>query len=175
MKTFRDTAGQEWTIALTIGAAKRLRDLAGIDLLALDAGDPPLATRLTTDVILAVDALFVAIKPQADALGVTDEQFGERLGGTAAKDGLAALFEEMADFYQSLGRGDLARGITTQRTIMLQATERAEKALERATPAILKATADRQTADLESAIAGATSGNSPPRPALTPDPSPSAN
>jgi len=40
-----------------------------------ETGDPPLLTRLGTDVILLCDVIFASVKPQADQHGVSDEQF----------------------------------------------------------------------------------------------------
>ena len=80
MKTFTDSAGRTWTVSLTIDAAKRVKGLLDVNLLELEAGDPPLLTKLGTDVILLCDVIFALVKPQADAAGVSDEQFGAALG-----------------------------------------------------------------------------------------------
>ncbi|MBU0717313.1 MAG: hypothetical protein KJ749_03615, partial [Planctomycetes bacterium] len=58
-----------------------VKGLLDVNLLELEAGDPPLLTRLGTDVILLCDVIFALVKPQADTSGVTDEQFGAALGG----------------------------------------------------------------------------------------------
>jgi hypothetical protein len=83
MRSFRDNENRQWNVALTIGALKRVKAEIDVDLLLLDVGDPPLGARLSTDMALVCDVLFVLVKPQADALSppVTDVQFGEGLGG----------------------------------------------------------------------------------------------
>ena len=102
MKTFTDNAGRAWTLALTIGAAKRVKSLLGVNLLELEAGDPPLLTRRGTDVILLCDAIFALVKPQADAAGVTDEQFAAAMGGDAILATCqTAFYEELVDFSAS--------------------------------------------------------------------------
>ena len=111
MKTFTDTAGRTWTIALTIDAAKRVKGLLDVNLLELEAGDPPLLTKLGTDVILLCDVIFALVKPQADQQGVTDEQFGAALGGEAILAAQTALYEELVHFFRGLGRNDLAKAV----------------------------------------------------------------
>ena len=75
MKAFTDSAGKTWTVCMTIDSVKRVRDLLNVNLVEPEAGDPPLLTRLGTDEILLCDVVFCLIKPQADVLGVTDEDF----------------------------------------------------------------------------------------------------
>jgi hypothetical protein len=119
MKQFLDSAGRAWTISLTIDCVKRVRSLLGadVDLLKIDAGDPPLMTRLT-EIELLCDVIFAAIKPQADAAGITDKQFGESLGGDAIKAAQDAFYAELVDFFRKLGRRDLAKAVETQSQII---------------------------------------------------------
>jgi len=118
MKTFTDTSGREWTIALTIDAAKRVRDLLSVNLLQLEAGEPPLLTRLGTDVILLCDVIFALVKPQADAASMTDEEFGAALGGEAILAAQTAFYEELVLFFRSLGRRDLAKAVEAQQRMI---------------------------------------------------------
>ncbi|MCC7409958.1 MAG: hypothetical protein IT442_17965 [Phycisphaeraceae bacterium] len=135
MKTFTDSAGRTWTIALTIDAAKRVKGLLGVNLLELDAGEPasggPLLTRLGTDVILLCDVIYALVKPQADAAGVTDEQFAAALGGDAILAAQTAFYEELVDFFRKLGRTDLARAIDAQRRMIDLAVQRIETRIEK--------------------------------------------
>ena len=132
MKTFNDSAGRTWTISLTLNAAKRVNSLLGVNLLDLDGRtDPkpqeggedrptelPLLTRLGTDIILLCDVIFAIIKPQADAAGVSDEEFGAALGGEVIFAAQTAFYEELVDFFRQLGRSDLARAIDAQRRMI---------------------------------------------------------
>jgi len=131
MKTFTDTAGRTWTIALTIDAAKRVKGLLDVNLLELESGDPPLLTRLGTDVILLCDVIFALIKPQADTAGVTDEQFGAALGGEAILAAQTALYEELVHFFRGLGRSDLAKAVEAQRRMIDMAVARIETRIDK--------------------------------------------
>ena len=157
MKTFADNAGRTWTISLTIDAAKRVKSLLGVNLLELDAGEPPLLTRLGTDVILLCDVIFALVKPQADAAGVADEQFGAALGGDAILAAQTALYEELVGFFRGLGRTDLAKAVDAQRRMIDLAVRRIETRIDRL--------------DLEAAVEstlGESSTNSPGSSALIP-------
>jgi hypothetical protein len=157
MKTFTDTAGRTWTIALTIDAAKRVKSLLDVNLLELEAGDPPLLTRLGTDVILLCDVIFALVKPQADAAGVSDQEFAAALGGDVVLAAQTAFYEELVDFFRKLGRGDLAKAVDAQRRMIDLAVARIETRIDKL--------------DLEAAVEstlGEPSTSSPPSSESTP-------
>ena len=118
MRTFTDNAGRTWTLSLSFGAVKRVRGLLDVNLLELDKGEPPLLTRLGTDPILLVDVIFAVIKPQADGLGVTDEQWAESMGGEAMLAAQKAFYGEVADFTRSQGRPDMAKAALAQHALI---------------------------------------------------------
>ena len=131
MKTFTDTAGRTWTLALTIDAAKRVKSLLDVNLLELEAGDPPLLTRLGTNVILLCDVIFALVKPQADAAGVSDQEFAAALGGDVVLAAQTAFYEELVDFFRKLGRTDLAKAVDAQRRMIDLAVRRIETRLDK--------------------------------------------
>jgi len=159
MKTFTDSTGKTWTLSLTIDAAKRVKGLLGVNLLDLTAGEPPLLTRLGTDVILLCDVLYCMVKPQADTAGVTDEQFGSALGGEAILAAQTAFYEELVDFFRKAGRGEVARAVETQRRLIDLTVQRIETRIEQM---------DIETM-LDAAL-GRPSTNWPASPESTPDP-----
>lgn len=117
--TFTDTAGRTWLVDLTIGAARRVKNLLGVNLLDPAGGDPPLITRLHTDLELLFDVIFVTVKPQADALKLTDEQFAEAMGGDAAYSAYRAFMGgALVDFFRELKRPDVARMIERNREFL---------------------------------------------------------
>lgn len=97
MRTFKDTAGRDWTISINVATVKRLRDVLQVDLMDVIEGD--LLRRLYSDPILLVDVVYVLVKPQADELGVTDEQFGAAMGGDSIEFATKAMVEEIVDFF----------------------------------------------------------------------------
>ncbi len=164
MKTFTDTAGRTWTVALTIDAAKRVKSLLDVNLLELEAGDPPLLTRLGTDVILLCDVIFALVKPQADAAGVSDQEFAAALGGDAILAAQTAFYEELADFFRKLGRGDLAKAVDAQRRMIDLAVARIETRIDKLD---LEAAIETYLPDRQTTL-GEPSTSSPPSSASTP-------
>ncbi len=159
MRTFTDNAGRTWTIAVTVDAIKRVEGLiAGVNLAKLMVGDPPLLTRLETDIVLLCDVIFALVKPQADQLGVTDEEFGRALGGDAIRLAHDAFWEELIDFFRQLRRTDTARAIKKQISLVEATVAAIEQQVE--------------TLDVEQVIAtalGGSAGNWPASPASSPD------
>jgi len=159
MRTFTDNANRTWTLNLTIDAVKRVRALLDVNLLELDAGDPPLLTQLGTDVILLCDCIFAMVKPQADAANVSDEQFAAALGGDAILAAQTAFYEELVDFFRRAGRVDLAKAIGVQQRMIDLAVRQIETRIE--------------NLDLEAALEttfGRASTNLPPSPVSIRDP-----
>ena len=135
MKTFTDTAGRTWTLAVTVDAVRRVRDLVGVNLARIveprEPGGPvPLLTDLEDDILLLVDVLFALVKPQADSQSVTDEEFGRALGGEALAAAHEAFWGELADFFRCLKRPAEARAIEKQAAVVRAAMAVAERKIE---------------------------------------------
>lgn len=124
MKSFVDTANRTWTIQMTVDAVKRVKNLVGVNLLDIGGGDPPLLTRFGTDIMILCDVIYALIKPQADALGVTDEQFGASLGGEGILGAQSAFYEELISFFQGMGRKDLMKAVLAQRNLIEKAVQK---------------------------------------------------
>jgi hypothetical protein len=161
MKGFCDSSGRAWSISLTIDSAKRVRNLIEVNLLDLTSGDPPLLTRLGTDILLLCDVIYALVKPQADAQNITDEMFGSLLGGEAIQAAQSAFYEELIGFFQSAGRTDMMKALTAQRMLI-------DKAMKKIGVKIDNLDLDK----LLDLTLGESSTNSPDRVASTPPPSP---
>lgn len=97
MRSFNDTTGKEWKLAVTVAAVKRVRELTGCDLMQILSSEDTLR-QLATDDILMVDVVFAILKTQADADGISDVQFGEAMAGDAISKAYEALIGELSDF-----------------------------------------------------------------------------
>ena len=110
MKTFTDNKGRTWTLEVTVATVKRVRGLCKVDLnsiVELDKNNKPsaeLLERLSSDPVLLVDVLYAVCKPQADKLGITDEDFGEAMAGDAIEHATTSLLEEVIDFFPEAKR-----------------------------------------------------------------------
>jgi len=110
MKTFADNSARTWAITVNVAAVKRVRDLLGVNLLEIADQKGKLLERLVEDPCLLCDILFALVKPEADAKGVTDEEFGRGLGGDVLDMATDALLSEIADFFPK-GRREILRRI----------------------------------------------------------------
>jgi len=127
MKTFTDSQGREWTIALNLGTAMMIKDRLGLDLLQPELGDPPLLTRIGTDEMLLGEVLCAFLSDQfvkydLDETGVKMAFDGETL--LAAQE---AFYGELADFFRSRGRNDRTKAIEKQQAL-IQAAIKANEA-----------------------------------------------
>lgn len=109
MKTFTDNSGRTWTLAITVDAIKRVQSLVKVNLAQILSPQRestlPLLTELQADIVLLCDVLFALVKPQAESQQISDEQFGQALGGEAIASAHNAFWEEMISFFQKLPHG----------------------------------------------------------------------
>ncbi|HOA75208.1 MAG TPA: hypothetical protein PL151_09500 [Phycisphaerae bacterium] len=159
MKTFTDNAGRTWTIAINVGAIKRVRGLLDVDLLEVVEGK--LIERLIRDPVLLCDVVYAVCKPEADERHITDEEFGRAMAGDAIEHATKALLEELVGFSPSpRDRANLQRVLATT-----------FKAMDRARD-VIEARIDSGELDrvVEQALASAanSSGDARASPALSP-------
>jgi len=105
MRTFVDTAGRTWTIAVNVDAVKRVRDLLKEDL--LDIGN--ILPRLMFDPILLCDVIYVICKPQADQLNISDVDFAGAMAGDTIAAAKSAFLEELVDFFPEQSQRETLR------------------------------------------------------------------
>lgn len=164
MKTFRDNAGREWLVEVNGTTAKRVRGLLGVNLFALvDDGFAGLG-RLLADPIDFLDVLYVLCKPEADARGISDEDFGRAMGGDALGAASDAFLAEYTDFFPDRRKREALRKVLS-------------KGREVGEILLARAEAELDALDVAS-LATRSNGSSTASPASsasTPDPSPSAS
>ncbi|MBX3364010.1 MAG: hypothetical protein KF866_04525 [Phycisphaeraceae bacterium] len=160
MKVFKDNAGREWTVEVNVAALKRVKSLAGVDLLGVLDGT--LIERLIRDPVLLCDVVYSVCKPQADERGVTDEDFGRAMAGDAIEHATGALLEELVSFCPSpRDRANLGRVLKATRDVMDKARDMVEARLE--SGELEKAAEEAlQTLGTSSGSAPASSGSTPP-------------
>ena len=121
MKTFKDSAGQEWTINITLGAARRVKEECGINLLALDEesedGTSVLAI-LGTDELLLGGVIAEILRPQFAERDTTAEEVSENFGPEVVLESTNAFFEALIHFFRTTGREDKATAVEKQLKII---------------------------------------------------------
>jgi len=130
MPQFTDSKGNGWSLAINIGTAKRVKELLRADLLQPLEGNPPLLTRLSTDLIFLCDLLYAVCKPDADERQISDTQFAECLAGEALHAAHGALLEGLDAFFLQLQRTDVVAAIGKQQEVIRRAIDLAEQTLK---------------------------------------------
>lgn len=128
MHTFTDNCGRTWTVTVNVEAVKRVRGLLNVDL--LEVLDGKLLERLAADPILLCDLVYCLCKPEADAKGVSDEEFGRAMAGDAIDGATVALMEELVDFFPRERRRLLAKALAKLRMLESKAVDVAMQKLE---------------------------------------------
>jgi hypothetical protein len=96
MSTFTDKDGKDWSLELTVGIVKRIRNRHQLDIVALDKGA---LEQLATDPMLLADVLFVICEEEVKSREMSAEEFALALGGNAIDDATNALVEAIIDFF----------------------------------------------------------------------------
>lgn len=174
MTTFTDHAGRTWSLTITVDAIKRVESLVKANLARLleprKGCELPLLTELESDIILLCDVLFALIKPQADSQGVTDEQFGQALGGEAIAAAYEAFWEELVGFFQKLPHGTATvTAIRKHRELIEAQLKAAQDKMEALMRKVGKNAAPNEAT--VPSIPGASAGNSRASLGSIPDPS----
>lgn len=94
---------------VTYSTIKRVLGLTGVNLIAA-VDEPEILKELSANTIQLVDVLYAAVKPQLDALNLTDEQFGEMLDGGTIEAATEAFLAGLVDFFPG-ARGDMLKRV----------------------------------------------------------------
>jgi hypothetical protein len=169
MKTFTDNAARAWTIQVNVDALKRVKSLLEVDL--MEAVDGKLLERLLDEPVLLCDIIYALCKPQADAAGVKDEDFGRAMAGDAIDLATQALLEELVDFFPARRRALLTKVLDKLRKLdslaLATVTDRIEKIdLDK----VMSSAVAQLDNDLSALLAGKPSGPAPGSSASTPAP-----
>jgi hypothetical protein len=188
VKTFRDTTGREWAIKIDVAAIKRVMkapleyegEPLHVNLLALVEPESELLKKLIVFPPLICDIAYALCQPQCIEKKVSDEEFGQAMGGDTLETVLDLILEETVDFFPPARR-------KVYRTILEKSRTFAEKAkelttaqleageLEKAIDAVLEPELKRMSESLAQTTVTGTVGNSPESSESIPAPEHSAN
>jgi len=108
MGTFRDCKGDTWEIVVDIPTVKRVRSLAGVDLLnvAINAKQASVYASMSDPVTFA-EIVYAICKPEATQRGLSDEDFARRLD-IDVEELAELILREIAGFFQRRNQGKAA-------------------------------------------------------------------
>ena len=129
MKIWKDAEGHAYETKITVAEIRDVKTELGINLMDIATGD--LLQRISEDVILLCDILYVINRSQAKEYGIDDVQFGRNLYGDALEEATHAFVEEMINFFPNQRtRQLLTKAMTKGQERMDKALDLAEKSLE---------------------------------------------
>lgn len=129
MKIWKDAEGHTYETKITVAEIRDVKTELGINLMDIATGD--LLQKISEDVILLCDILYVINRSQAKAFGIDDAQFGRNLYGDALEEATHAFMEEMINFFPNQRtRQLLTKAMTKGQERMDKALDLAEKTLE---------------------------------------------
>jgi hypothetical protein len=160
MHRFKDNADREWDISLNGWQLKKLKET--IDF---DARDHESILKAANDPLLLCNVLFVLCEKQAKERGVSDEQFGEALGGDAIDAATEAYIQESVDFFPRSQRPALNKVLATVKDYQTRATDLAtEKLNSPAMANLVEASLTEANQRIDRLLAGTTTGDSSGKP-----------
>ena len=129
MKIWKDAEGHAYETKITVAEIKDVKTELGINLMDIATGD--LLQRISEEVILLCDILYIINRSQAKEYGIDDVQFGRNLYGDALEEATRAFVEEMINFFPNQRtRQLLTKAMTKGQERMDKALDLAEKTLE---------------------------------------------
>lgn len=129
MKIWKDAEGHAYETKITVAEIRDVKTELGINLMDIATGD--LLQKISEDVILLCDILYVVNRSQAKEYGIDDAQFGRNLYGDALEEATRAFVEEMINFFPNQRtRQLLTKAMTKGQERMDKALDLAEKSLE---------------------------------------------
>ena len=161
---FTDERGRVWRIELNYSLAKRLRDVTGLDFVNYQDGKALLAIHDSDEKLVQV--LWLLCEPQAQAAGVSEEEFGAGLGGDALEQGIEALEQALLNFSRPAKRQaiaairDKAHELVAAQTNLTETKLRSPKVTEFLAAKLAEASAEIDRRIDEQMRTPATSGSS---------------
>lgn len=163
MHTFKDNSDRVWTLSINVNAVKRCRALVSVDLYGLITDGFKGLGELLGDPPKFVDVLYVLCMDEANKRDVSDDVFGQSMGGDTLELAADAFTDELINFSPPRLRPGLKKVVAASKAL----TERMTAILEERIDQLdLASIADRLTGS---------SGNSPASSESTQDRSPSEN
>lgn len=127
MKTFKDSAGRDWSVTVDFGALLRVRDATGVDLLKIHEDNFSVLNRISTDLLLLIQILALLCESQFQGKGLTRDQFCAAMAGDSIEQAHRALIDDLIDFFPDARKRAWMKKVVEKAdqmtTIVLQKTE----------------------------------------------------
>ena len=130
MKIWKDAEGHAYETRITVAEVRDVKTALGINLMDIATGD--LLQKISEDVVLLCDILYIVNRSQAKEYNVDDVQFGRNLYGDALEEATHAFMEELINFFPNpRTRALLTKAMTMGQERMDRALDMAEQELDK--------------------------------------------
>lgn len=135
MTKFNDKKNKTWSLELTVGSARRVKDETGVNLLNMISfesdGKASIAEleKLIKDPFALVNVLFALCATQAKEADISGEDFAELFDADAIEAAANALIEEIINFSPAAKRKALTKIYQTTQRIAAREEAELEKML----------------------------------------------
>ena len=150
MNQFVDNTGAAWSLSITLGAARRVKNKIGVDLLdpasksSVGGVELPVSQRLLYDDLFLTDVVCSLLEPQFKERGVDKDAFLDRIDGSTLKRIDAVFWEEYRAFFEARGKEWAAKALTldleTRQTAAQNALSQIDGSLSTDSPVELEST-----------------------------------
>lgn len=125
---FKDRTGRTWKTAVNVNTIRRVLSSTGINLATLtdgggDKDQKKILHRILTEPLLSADVLWSVVEPDAVALNMSAQDFGECLEGDVLISGIDALINGLVLF--AMARNPSAGQVLAKTVELARKTERA--------------------------------------------------
>lgn len=120
METFNDSKNRTWKISLNLRSVLGVKEALGVDLLALEAGEPPLLERLAIETLFLAQIIACLLTNQMEEAKVDENDILESFDAKTITAARNAFFKELKYFFTEMGSPFKAEAISKQLEIMAQ-------------------------------------------------------
>lgn len=110
MGSFKTTDGTAWTVSVSVGTVKRVREATGVDLLSI-VSDGNTISGLFSDYVKLAEVFAAVIAPDLKAAGKSVDDFLSLIDGPVMEAATEALLREIANFSREPQKTLLLRAI----------------------------------------------------------------
>lgn len=131
MQSFTDSKNRTWKISLNLRSVLTVKESLGVDLLALEAGEPPLLERLALETLFLAQIIACLLTRQMEEANVDESDILESFDAKTIIGARNAFFEELKYFFTEMGSPFKAEAIDKQLEMMKQLDQVAAKMIRK--------------------------------------------
>ena len=129
MRSFKDTSGAHWEVAIDVPVARVIRSRTEIDVHSMFSQET--LTMLAGNTLVLTDLLWAVVERQAEKRGVSELEFFQRLDSEIIETATDLLFDAVVDYLPEKKRKQAARLLAALRAAGKEAIQLASKQLDK--------------------------------------------